>query len=275
MYENQSFIITIPTYRRSQFMLDEKGTIIYLNKFLLGRTVLCCRIEEIKEYTKVKEYYCTNHEYFKNISNIVETRDRILEYSYNTILDINNKSVPLKYLIMLDDDIKFAYRPGYSNIYKDMTKTIFEEMIKEMLLQCDGEHPIVGILPRQFSNNFKTHHIENHRIIQVYCFYLPVIKKTGIHFCDAGFPYMTDYYFILKMMQLGYKNLVLCKYTKDDTRNTDGGCFVDRTVDKLNKSAMGLYKTFPELITLNWKRDKILGKYLNPRIAWKKAYKER
>ncbi len=263
------FIITIPSYKRAQILLNKPNTLDYLDDELLQKTKIVIRKNENKAYGKVfQKYINLSAQYIKDdIGGIVETRDIILSTSI---------ILAYKKLIMIDDDIRFAYRPEMNGHYVMQSKQMFHQMIDNMLESCTEEYPIVGITARQFSNKKIEQYSINERIIQVYCFHLPTIKETNIHFADTGIPFMTDYYFIIKMLTLGYKNLVLNRYTRDDNMQMPGGCAETRTVDLCNESALGLYKLFPTIVKPYAKSNGTWGdRRINVRVSWKKAFNEK
>lgn len=268
-----NFVIAIPSYKRADKIIkSENTTLTYMTSFLLNKTYLFIRDEEMEmeEYSEVYgKYSLGGISVLPNITkHIPETRDKIISkvlncYSY-------------EYLIMIDDDIQFAYRPNFDNHYMKQTPEIFEQMITKLLDNCNENCPLTGIVPRQFSNKFKEPIKENWRIIQVFCMHLPTIKKENIKFMDANIDYMTDYYFTLSLLQKGYKNKVLTQYTRDDIMQSPGGCSIYRTVENTNKSAVSLHKLFPNIVkpyiksSGTWNEPRV-----NVRVSWKKAYREK
>lgn len=263
-----NFIIAIPSYKRADKLANtENTTLSYISNDLLAKTCLFVRDEEYEEYLeKVKPKYSSNLSIFnlgKINGHIPETRDKII--------DACDKC---EYLIMIDDDIRFAYRPNMDSYYVPQNKDIFENMIIEMLKNCFEEIPLVGIAPRQFSHNLKEPIKQNWRIIQVFCMHIPTIIKENIKFMDPKMDYMTDYYFTISLLQRGYKNRVLTRYTKDDIMQAHGGCSEYRTEKNTNESAIKLHKIFPEIVTPYVKEGGTWGKsHIGVRIKWKKAYK--
>lgn len=262
-------MICIPSYKRADrlFEYNANHTLAYMDRLSLNDTILCVRNEEVNDYLKVAEKYeC------KVIgldvppeAGIPETRDRILEHA----ILMNCQKV-----IMIDDDLRLDVKPNARKyIRMNPEKGDFHRMVSDLTFYCTEEYPIVGITARQFSNDKTQKYEINTRIIQVYCLYIPVILTSGIHFSDAGFPFMTDYYFILSMLQAGHKNKCLNTYCRDDNAQTPGGCAETRTVENQSKSAVGLYKKFPDLVTLyqkdtgTWREPRI-----NVRIKWRKTW---
>ncbi len=264
-----NYMIAIPSYKRAQRLMTKKSTLSQINvqHTTMNFTFLFVREEEEEEYLKVAEHFGCGLVTIDVTNGIPETRDAILKYAYE-----HN----VKKLIMIDDDIDIAYKPT-PNKYITITDQddYFNDMIDDLLVQCSPQTPIVGISARQFSQDKKGLSF-NTRVIQVFCLYLSIIKKENFHFVDAGFPYMTDYFFILTFLQKGYQNVCINWFTRDDDSQTPGGCSIKRTVKNQSESAVALYRKFPDIVSLyvkttgTWKEDRV-----NVRIKWRKAYVER
>jgi len=263
----KDYMITIPTYKRAGTLLRKNNTLDYFDEKLLKKTKIVIRNFEVYDYLPVlKKYkgltaYCIKDD----TDGIVETRDKIFDLATD-----------YEKLIVIDDDIRFALRPNLDGTYRKQTQENFSTMIEKMLYYCGFNYPIVGITARQFSNTKTNETDENKRIIQVWTFHIPTIKKVGIRYSDAGTLWMTDYYITLTMLTLGYKNLVLNRYTKDDDVQMPGGCAETRTAKDHSNSARILCRLFPDLLTPTikntgaWKERR-----LNVRVSWKKAFNKK
>lgn len=257
--------IIIPSWKRADKLLSVKGfnTLRYIGPAMMDRTKIAVRVEEEEAYMKVSSHFGCGITSF-NIppeAGIVETRDKILAFSET------------EYLVMIDDDLKFATR-SLENKYTtfDDEGQCFGQMIINMMSRCDEYYPIVGITARQFSNN-KPLFSEDTRIIQLFCFHMPTIRKEDMWFGNSGMTFMSDYYFTLSMLQRGYHNLVLNTYTRDERAQAPGGCSEYRTVELYNESAKELYRKFPGLVRLEWKENGAWKEpRLTPHISWRKAY---
>ena len=114
-------------------IIDEKGTVKYFNKFLWENTVLCLRSEDTSYFPLYRTRYA---QIFDNLTNIVETRDAILKRAFETNIELDyGLRTPIEYLFMIDDDIKFAYRPNMDNKYFDQTPQIFEQMLNSLQME--------------------------------------------------------------------------------------------------------------------------------------------
>lgn len=264
--------ILIPTYKRARLMMDpnRRHTVDWFSKELLKKTSLALREEDADNYDPVLEKYeglgsVILEEHPKNI---VQTRDELLEYCYN-----------FDYVITMDDDLKFAYKPYIDENTLDAKKYITmdeetsEEMVDDLIRHCDDLHPIVGITARQFSNEKTAVYEENTRLIQVTCIKSDVWAKEHIYYGDSGMEFASDYYFTLEWLARGYKNRVLNRYTRDDVAQAKGGCETYRTAEMHTESMKKLYKLFPEVVSLKWKNN---GTWEEPRlncsVRWKKAF---
>jgi hypothetical protein len=264
-----SFAIAIPSYKRARTLMSKPNTLDYIHHELLKETILCVRESESMAYSALASKYpgLFIGTIPDETDGIPETRDLMIEGAIKQ---------GIRYLVMIDDDLKFAWRPTMDNQYENMSHSIFMRMIKECLSFCGKQYPIVGITARQFSQEKKKEYDENTRIIQFYCLHLPTIQEAKVRFQDAGIPFMTDYYFVIKMLQLGYRNLCLNRYTRDDKMQAPGGCAETRHVNVMNSSAYKLSKIFPSIVKPyvkengTWKEKRI-----NVRVGWKKAFNKK
>ncbi len=259
--------IAIPSYKRSEILLTKKNTLDYIPEILKDNTYLVVREEELEAYLPVAEKYGVGLRtiMLNDGEGIPETRDAIMHMFHEDWCE---------YLITMDDDLKFANHilEAPKTTYTPMTHKDFEDMVFDLTTMCFPEQPLVGISPRQFSNNRNVPFSFNSQIIQLQCMHIHTLMKAEIRY-TYGAPYISDHQFNLSVLIRGYGNAVLNRYTRDDVANSKGGCEVDRTVDLQNKSAVTLYKKFPNFVKLlqkkngAWKEPRI-----NPRIQWKKAY---
>ncbi|KKN59472.1 hypothetical protein LCGC14_0541840 [marine sediment metagenome] len=262
--------IIIPSYRRANRLMkyNDNHTIAYIDPVSMRDTFLFIREEEKDNYNEVAlKYGCSLILlHIPKSKGIPETRDAILDYA---------RDHEVEKLIMIDDDLQLNSKPDAKTYIRMRSeRNDFAKMVTDLEHFCSQEFPVVGITARQFSMEKTKSYDINTRIIQVYCLYMPIIKTSKIRFSDAGFPFMTDYYFILSLLQAGHKNLCLNTYCRDDRSQTSGGCKEMRTAENQSKSAVGLYKKFPDLVTLyqketgTWQESRI-----NVRIAWRKTWK--
>lgn len=263
----KNYIIAIPTYKRSDILIKRVGPLQIIPADMMNNTYLFVREEELEAYLPVAEHFgCGVLPVFIDPdAGIPETRDAILEHCIGK---------GIEYLIMMDDDLKLAVHDltkTKANYYT-MDESMFKLMILDLLHYTDESNILTGITARQFSNVRTTTLTRNNRIIQLYCMHMPTIAAQGFHF-TYGAPFITDYYFVLSMLVKGYTNIILNEYTRDDKANAPGGCSEMRTVENQNKSAVMLYKQFPEVVRLVQKNNGTWTEpRINPIVSWKKAY---
>ncbi|GAG21054.1 unnamed protein product, partial [marine sediment metagenome] len=159
--KQSEFMIAIPSYKRSDYLMNKVNTLDHMDSWELERTWLFVREEEEEAYLPVAEKYgCGIATILLHPSDgIPETRDEIFRHA----VDLN-----FKFLIMIDDDIDFAYKPNAKK-YITMTgdnKMYFRAMIETMIIHCNYEVPVVGITARQFSQDKVKKFDCNTRIIQ-------------------------------------------------------------------------------------------------------------
>ncbi len=265
----KNYIIAIPSYKRSEMLIKNDGPLQVIPEEIMNRTYLFVREEETEKYLKVAEYFgCGLLPIDLNDNDgMSETRDAILEYCIDE---------GIEYVIMLDDDIKFAIHDLKSKAtkYYPMDKSDFRNMVTDLLEHTNKDNILTGITARQFSNNHTEYVQTNSRVVHVFCMYIPTIDIHNFRF-TYGVPFISDYYFVLNLLTHGYTNKVLNQYTRDDVANSPGGCSELRNVDLQNKSAIALYRKFPKFVRLvqksngAWKEPRI-----NPVVSWKKAFKQ-
>lgn len=266
----KKYIIAIPTYKRSDRLIhpDRMGPLNIIPNDVMVHTCLFVREEEMESYLPVAEQFgcgllplCLEEE-----QGIGETRDLILDYCVEENIEI---------VIMMDDDLKFAihYYQEQKTRYSPLTPEEFREMINDLIKYTDSNNPLTGISARQFSNTKHEYLYHNAQIIQLHCIHVPTVMDNDIHFY-FGVPYFEDSYFLLRLLTSGFSNVVLNKYVRDDIPNEKGGCSVKRTAELHSKSAVALYRLFPNVMQLvqksngSWKDPRING-----RFQWKKAYR--
>ena len=271
MNSEKNFIIAIPTYNRYDVLFKSDGPLQYLPESLRDNTFLFVREEELEKYLPVVEYFGIGM-YPLDLNpedRMAETRDAIMKLA--------KEELGFRYIIMMDDDVKFAVHEleNPKTTYHKMSPEEFETMCFKLVDVLNEETPLSGIKARQFSMDKKSETEENGRIIQVFGMDLDIILSEGFKF-NYGQPCISDYYFVITLLKNGYKNIVLNRYTRDDTPNSPGGCATYRTAEMQTKSAVALYKLFPDVITLKQKKGSSWKEVrVNPIVRWKKAYRPR
>ena len=266
---DKEFAICIPTYERSDRLMGlGQHTLAYIGDSLNNNIFLFVRDKEEEAYLKVAEKYGVGLVTIPDsVDGIKGTRDEILRWAIG--FDIDK-------LIMIDDDLRLDYKPNPKKYIRMVDGKYFNQMIYALMFHCEKDVPVVGITARQFSDSKITPYQVDTRIIQVFCLHVPTIKAEDIWFSQFDIPFMTDYAFVLTMLQKGHHNICLNKYCRDDNSQTPGGCSGVRTVELASKSAVRLSKMFPGIVTPyvkttgTWDEPRV-----NVRISWKKAFKEK
>jgi len=269
--KKDDFIICMPSYKRAEILLsNKKNPLSFMDSEMLESTIIFVRKEEAQNYKKVLEKFkgLQLHILDSCVSNMGNTRDNILKYCYNK-----------KYekILMIDDDIVFRKRTNNYTLQRVIqNKEMFNKMVYTLFKKCNKDIPLIGINHDAFNGCYELPYNMNTRIIQVFCIHLPTLKENNITFMDCNLWTMTDYYFTLKLLTLGYKNMCINIYSRSDTMQTPGGCSEYRTKEMEEQSAKTLKKLFPDFISLYYKQS---GTWDISRIAirvkWQKAFNKK
>jgi len=262
--------IVIPSYKRADILLsNDKNPLSYMDSEMLNSTIIFVRYEEFKYYQAVlKKFKGLKMCVLCRVSHIGNTRDDILKYCY---------SKNYEKILMIDDDITFKKRiNNYTLKRVNQTKEMFTKMIYTLFRNCSNNIPLIGIDEDSFNGFNQFQYDYNVGIIQVYCIHLPTLKEANIGFSDYNLQVMEDYYFTLKLLTLGYKNMCFNIYTRHNKTQSPGGCSEYRTIEIDKKSAKILKKIFPNFITVKYKQS---GNWDIKRIVvnakWKKAFNKK
>ena len=266
---DKDFAICIPTYQRAERLMGlGQHTLAYIHWSLRDKIFLFVREIEEASYIPVVEKYGIGMILIPNdVNGIKGTRDEILVWALDGKLDK---------LIMIDDDLRLDYKPTCKKYIRMTDGDHFDNMIIDLLYYCSPKYPVVGITARQFSNAKTSTYYTDTRIIQVFCLDMNIITQEDIWFSQFDIPFMTDYAFVLTMLQRGYHNICLNGYCRDDNSQTPGGCYSMRTTENASLSAVRLSKMFPGIAmpyiktTGTWDETRV-----NVRISWKKAFKKK
>lgn len=194
-----------------------------------------------------------------------------------------------RYLLMLDDDMKFFHRP-------DMTKPKLNMLhngnIGPHLLQywynlCKGvpghkgyyadgcAH--VGLSARQGNNHYSDPLEPNYRMMNAYMYDLKKVLLPNIHL--GRVPVMEDFDLTLQLLRAGIPNVVMFDYCWNQIGSGfDGGCSSYRTAKVQEAAAKKLAKLHPGFVRVVQKEVKTPGWWqgmqtrYDVRVDWKKAY---
>jgi hypothetical protein len=204
-------------------------------------------------------------------SGISHTREWIL-----TELAAQHKE---RYVMMLDDDMDFSYRPDMHSPALDTIKDPerFEAMfiLLEQWLEEGFTH--VGISARQGNNHCSTAYCDATRMMNAYAYDVDALQELGV---DIGRnPVMHDFDLTLQLLRKGYPNRVSYQYAWNQRgSNTLGGCSSYRTTEVQKASALQLKEDHPDFVTVVTKAANSVWKGMEERsdvnVQWKKALQD-
>lgn len=209
-----------------------------------------------------------------NIKGISKTRKWLIETCQS------------KYLMMLDDDMTFAYRPSmYNPKLLPVTPIITAQMFSfwEHLAKI---YDHVGLSARQGNNRFITNPGESEkeytictRMCNAYVYNIKQLHKlTKQKQITIGrLPVMEDFDLTLQLLRLGYPNAVITRYCwNQGGSNLPGGCSTYRTAEVQKEAAHKLKELHPDFVRVVEKKSKSVWKGMEIRtdvvVSWKKAY---
>jgi hypothetical protein len=191
-------------------------------------------------------------------------------------------------ILMMDDDMSFHVRPLLDDydLYVAEGHEIFE-MVK-WLDNVLTDYAHAGIPTRK--QNFQltkrivrknSYDIESTRVTHLHAFNTPIIKGEGLDF-NAGMDIntMEDFHMVLSLLELGYPNIVCCKWAHEPkASNAPGGATLYRSLERHARCANNLRDKHPETVKVverktisSWggSRDKPTIR-TDVRIQWQKA----
>lgn len=187
-----------------------------------------------------------------------------------------------KYVLMLDDDLRFAtrkakasiqFRPCDQSDVNDLLETLFGYMLVDRFVH-------VGLAKRTESSFFLCDHRICVRQNNVHGFNvkrLRALKKKDVRFDKMEL--MEDFHVTLRLFELGYPNKVLFDYNWDQRgSNYRGGCSTYRTPRAQKIAAKVLHKLHPDTVEVVRKEVKSpaswqgMKKRYDVRIQWRKSY---
>lgn len=245
--------IFIPTYGRS----DKQITYNNLSEEIRNKVVLVIHPSEEKLYEGYNYLVCPSDEISKKRAWII-------------------RNCKTKFLVMLDDDLKFCRRKSEDDWklkYIDKTNEV-TEMFENILFVLRNGYHHVGISARMGNNRIKDSLVENTRMFGVLAYNVKTILKE-VELERVKFH--EDFDITLQLLYKGYKNLVFYNFAKDDATgyNSEGGCSIERNLERHNESVIHfneLHKGFTNIRRLNNKGGGELSERLELTVYWKKSY---
>jgi len=181
-----------------------------------------------------------------------------------------------RYVMMLDDDMDFSYRPDMSSPALETIKDpkLFESMFV-LLEQWLAEGFIhVGLSARQRNNYCSTAYCDATRMMNAYAYDVDALQALGV---DIGRNLvMHDFDLTLQLLRKGYPNRVSYQYVWNQRgSNALGGCSSYRTAKVQKASALQLKEDHPDFVTVVTKTANSVWKDMEERsdvnVQWKKA----
>jgi len=219
-----------------------------------------CRTEQVT-YNNLPPSLQARVEFLDNDTRIANKRQFILD----------NCDEPF---VMLDDDLRFAVR-------REDEPTKFRDASSADILALFGsiesalqQYAHVGVSGREGANRVTRPVLECTRMMRILGYQPHVLKANNIRF--DRLEVMEDFDVTLRLLKLGYPNLVLNQWVHDQGgSNTKGGCSVWRTPLVQTQNAWALHNYHPDCVTVVRKSTKSAwggGERTDVRIAWKRAY---
>lgn len=257
-------LIYIPSRKRA----DIKMTYLALPMDWRKRTIVLVPEGQAKKYRPR----------FPNYARIEECPVRGIGKTRQWIID----NTPAKYVLMMDDDLRFAKRikPGQIKL-TPCDQTDVGHIVNTLFAYLDDGYLHCSLAKRTEASFFLCSYRTVVRQNNVHGFNvrrLRQLKKKGVRFDKMEL--MEDFHVTLRLFELGYPNKVLFDYTWDQRgSNMDGGCSIYRTPEAQKLAAKRLRKLHPETVQLV--RKKVVGasswkgmkERWDVKVAWRKAYR--
>lgn len=200
-------------------------------------------------------------------------RQWILDYAH---------SHGLRYMAMVDDDLKFQVRRPDFKIVNSTPEQVEEAFFWLRVSLRSVAHCAMGLrsIPYTPSYTNPAAYAENVRSIQCVAYDVERVKNVGARF-ELGLPewyLMEDLHMTLQLLHAGCPNRVsLIWRIHPGPPNAPGGASTIRSVERHTKAAQLLAKLYPDVVRL---REKKSWKGMNETkmydvfVSWKKALKK-
>jgi hypothetical protein len=203
----------------------------------------------------------------KSVSGISETRTWILKEL--------PKKLDFRYVLMLDDDMDFCFRPSMGSPKLDMVFRYPKEFTKMMNMfkfWLNKGHIHVGLSARQGNNRVMVEVSRVTRMMNAYAYDVVALARLNVKFNRV--PVMEDFDLTLQLLRMGHPNVVIYKYCWNQRgSNSEGGCSTYRTAMMQKRAALKLKKLHPDFVKVVEKEgwNNMPVRY-DVNIQWKKAY---
>jgi len=186
-----------------------------------------------------------------------------------------------RYILMLDDDMDFCYRPNMADPALETIKDLprFEAMFNTLEQWLEEGFIHIGLAARQGSNNFlgPDGYRDVARMMNAYAYDTQTLAELGVEM--GRVPVMEDFDLTLQLLRKGYPNRVSYQYVWNQRGSgAEGGCSSYRTSEMQMNAALELKKLHPEYVTVVMKTAGSVWKDMEERgdvvVRWQEAYKE-
>lgn len=271
-------LIAIPSRGRA----GKQVTVRHFEEYnILNNVVVCVPKDEVRQYRFLP---CEVVGVPQRCEGIAATRQWIL-----TELAVERKA---KYVLMLDDDMDFCYRPNVKEpkLLTITDKKQFTNMLNTLAGWLDEGFVHVGLSARQGNNHeflgkegmglYAYRDVT--RMMNAYAYNTValnlLIYEGKIHL--ERVPVMEDFDLTLQLLRLGYPNRVSFEYCWNQRGSgAVGGCSTYRNAEMQQLAAEMLAKLHPGFVTVITKDSKDTSSSwtgmktrVDVKVAWQKAY---
>lgn len=188
------------------------------------------------------------------------------------------ETCPTKYLIFLDDDLRFSVRRDDDRtkfLNPDKGSQHITDLFVAMREALDS-HPFAGLAFRSGANRKTEKYQYCTRICAVWGFDVELAREEGFRIDRT--PLMEDFDFHLQWLTSGHQSILVNDYTWDTVieSNTQGGCSLYRTDELQRECAEWMAATWPRFVTVarrpGWGNAE--EERYDVTVQWKKAFRE-
>jgi hypothetical protein len=186
-----------------------------------------------------------------------------------------------RFVLMVDDDMDFCYRPNMADPALETIKDLnrFEAMFRTLESWFDQGFIHIGLAARQGSNNFlgPEPYRDVTRMMNAYAYDTQALAELDVKL--GRIPVMEDFDLTLQLLRKGYPNRVSYQYVWNQRGSgAEGGCSSYRTPEMQMEAAHKLKEYHPAYVSVVIKTTDTVWKDMGERgdviIQWQKAYEE-
>ena len=160
-------------------------------------------------------------------------------------------------ILMMDDDLRFFTRPEFYDV------ALFQSTGEEILLMIqwlekqldDYAHASISARTQNFQLTSRMERAEGFELkvvrpYRIYGYRQDIVLGEGLDF-HAGLQVntMDDFHMTLNLLELGYRNIVSCRWAHDQcTSNSRGGAASYRDLEMLKMCALNLKEKHPQVV---------------------------